>query len=179
MQHAMKELLESIPVPPKMVRHFAVVTVCITVFIAIFADSERREAISDEMHVEQQRAALREAEVKKMGARKLALAQTSRPASASGGFGGEGPVDPGGSGGGSGSGSGPETRPPVQGTPYRIDPHAPSTLPPGFVPGSGKLPGSKVGTASKAPPRQPSAAELDKQRRAAEARAGAATQPQE
>ncbi|PLK26017.1 hypothetical protein [Novosphingobium sp. TH158] len=164
----MKELLESIPVPPKMYRHFAVITVVITACIAVFADGERREAIGAELKAEQQQAALRQAEADTLGPRKIHL-EPSPKASTGSGFGTEGPVDPGGENLGA-----PEPMP-TRGTATRINPYAASSMPPGFVPGARKLPGPSVGPAWKRPVQQPTAADLEKIRRAGEERGGAAT----
>jgi hypothetical protein len=91
----MKEIIASIPVPPKMYRHFAVITLLITACIAIFADGERREAMADEFAEQQQRQALREADATQNGPKKIVADPTFKRGG--GGFGSEGVADPGGS----------------------------------------------------------------------------------
>lgn len=58
-------------VDARMYRHFAVVTVCLTAALAIFADGESRKAVTDEIAARERRAALERAEVEKFGQAKL------------------------------------------------------------------------------------------------------------
>ena len=55
----------------RMYRHFAVVTVCLTAALAIFADGESRKAMGDGIAAHERRAALERAEVEKFGQAKL------------------------------------------------------------------------------------------------------------
>lgn len=48
------------PVPVTMYRHFAVVTVCLTFALAIFADGENRTAMAEELEDQQEQAELRQ-----------------------------------------------------------------------------------------------------------------------
>jgi hypothetical protein len=77
-----------------MYRHFAVVTVAITLLIALFADGENREAIGNELKAQQQQTEMRRAEAEKFGPKKLGGEKI--PRRDGGGWGDEGPVDPGG-----------------------------------------------------------------------------------
>ena len=55
----------------RMYRHFAVVTVCLTAALAIFADGESRKAMGDGIAAHERQAALERAEVEKFGQAKL------------------------------------------------------------------------------------------------------------
>lgn len=76
-----------IKVPPRMYRHFAVVTVLLTLCIAIFADGENREAISAEIRSQNQLAEMRQADAVKFGSRKLGGVDASGRVKRSGGGG--------------------------------------------------------------------------------------------
>ena len=65
-----------------MYRHFAVITVCLTAALAMFADGESRDAVADELAAREQKAKLEKAEVEKFGKAKL----VSAPAKPSAGF---------------------------------------------------------------------------------------------
>lgn len=70
-------------VPPKMYRHFAVITIAITGCVALFADGDKREMVKDEFAKREMRNEMLEAEAQKMGARRLAvngMAVKARPA---------------------------------------------------------------------------------------------------
>ena len=58
-------------IPPKMYRHFAVVTVLLTAGLALFADGENREAVAGHIEQRQQEAEVREASYAKFGAPRL------------------------------------------------------------------------------------------------------------
>lgn len=58
-------------VDARMYRHFAVVTVCLTAALAIFADGENRKAVTDEIAARERQAALERAEVEKFGQARL------------------------------------------------------------------------------------------------------------
>ncbi|MEO7384308.1 MAG: hypothetical protein ABIU18_05180 [Novosphingobium sp.] len=64
----MSRIATSPPIPKAMYRHFTVITLLATACIAIFADGERRQTISDEIDAQNQKAALRQAEADKIGA---------------------------------------------------------------------------------------------------------------
>lgn len=72
---AVKELLASIPVPAKMYRHFATITIAITACIALFADGERREAIGAEIRADQKRQEMRAIDAQRNGPTKLGADQ--------------------------------------------------------------------------------------------------------
>lgn len=67
--------LTTSPISPKMFRHFAVVTIIVTLLLAVFADGENREAlaenVSDEIAARQEAARVEQAQVAKFGAPKL------------------------------------------------------------------------------------------------------------
>ena len=90
----MNSIAETLAIPPKMYRHFAVVTVLITLLIAIFADGENRQAIGSELKAQQQQTELRRAEAEKFGPKKVGAEHFKR--TDGGGWGSEGPVEPGG-----------------------------------------------------------------------------------
>ncbi|MFM6830521.1 MAG: hypothetical protein ACKOVA_09370 [Novosphingobium sp.] len=166
----MKELLDSIPVPAKVVRHFAVVTLIITACIALFADGERREAIGAEIKADQQRQEMRALDAERNGPKKIgADAGINR----GNGFGGEvsesseeSSVDP------SASGE------PVMGQKqYRPQGQDTSMMPPGyFDPAKGMPKGPQVAPVRPKPPKSVTPADLEILMRAGEERAGAATQ---
>ena len=54
-------------VDAKMYRHFAVVTVCLTAALAIFADGENRKAVAEGIEAHERQTALERAEVAKFG----------------------------------------------------------------------------------------------------------------
>lgn len=58
-------------VDAKMYRHFAVVTVCLTAALAIFADGENRKAVAEGIEAHERQTALERAEVAKFGQAKL------------------------------------------------------------------------------------------------------------
>lgn len=90
----MNSIAETLAIPPKMYRHFAVVTVMITLLIAVFAEGEDREAIGNELKAQQQQTDLRRAEAEKFGPKKVGAEHFRR--TDGGGWGSEGPVEPGG-----------------------------------------------------------------------------------
>ena len=64
-----------LPVSPKAFRHFAAITVAITVCVALFADGESREALSAGIEARQDRNALLKTEADKLGTRHFAARQ--------------------------------------------------------------------------------------------------------
>lgn len=74
----------------KMYRHFAVVTVCLTAGLAIFADGESRQAVADEISAREDQAALERAEVAKFGPAKLITGSGTPAPSASFAYDGSG-----------------------------------------------------------------------------------------
>ncbi|HYD25543.1 MAG TPA: hypothetical protein VEB68_12175 [Croceibacterium sp.] len=55
-------------IPPKLYRHFAIVTVALTTGLAMFADGENREAVVQHIEAKQQASAVRRASYAKFGA---------------------------------------------------------------------------------------------------------------
>lgn len=166
----MKELLASIPVPAKMYRHFATITIVITACIALFADGERREAIGAEIRANQQRQEMRALDAQRNGPSKVgADRQVNRGAgfgSESGGSGDAGLVNPDQSG---------DSAPSV--AQFRPIGQEVSSRPPGYFDPATGLP--KAGQI--APPRPKAVkkvtpTDMERLREAGEARAGAATQ---
>ena len=58
-------------IPPRLYRHFALVTVATTAMLAFFADGENRQAISNRVEAKQQETAVRRASFAKFGAPRL------------------------------------------------------------------------------------------------------------
>jgi len=56
---------------PKIYRHFAVVTLVVTLLVAMFADGENREAMADEIRSREQNAEMKAASAAKYGTAKL------------------------------------------------------------------------------------------------------------
>jgi hypothetical protein len=171
MQWSVKEILASIPVPAKMVRHFAVVTLVITACIALFADGERREAIGAEIRADQQRQQMRALDAERTGPRKIGAEKDVNRGSGFGeetsGSGGDTSVNP--DSGGDGAMGPKQYRPQGQDT---------SMMPPGYFNPSAGLPKS----AQIAPPRpkplkRVTPADMERLRQMGEERAGPATQP--
>lgn len=69
----MSRAAPAMPISPKLFRHFAGVTVAITICVAVFADGERREVVNNELEAIEARNSLRAAEAAKMGARHVGL----------------------------------------------------------------------------------------------------------
>jgi hypothetical protein len=87
--------LTTSPITPKMFRHFAAVTIVVTLLLAVFADGENREAItdgvSDGIAARQESERVEQAQVAKFGQPKLFARTPSRRASGGGGYeGGDG-----------------------------------------------------------------------------------------
>lgn len=81
----MANLVAAPLVNAKVYRHFAAVTFAITLCVALFANGEARQTVSEEIAREQQTARLREADARKFGAPKIG---DRRPSAATqGGFG--------------------------------------------------------------------------------------------
>lgn len=59
------------PVPAKMYRHFAVITIVLTLGLALFADGENRELMAEELAERERQAALERASAEKFGKPKL------------------------------------------------------------------------------------------------------------
>lgn len=97
----MSRIARTLPVSPQMYRHFAVITVAITICVALFADGETRATVVDEVEKQQTRNELVEHEVNKLGVRRNALGGLKVKARGSGwgsdGGGGGGDFDGGGS----------------------------------------------------------------------------------
>ncbi|MFM5907401.1 MAG: hypothetical protein ACKOPO_07440 [Novosphingobium sp.] len=168
----MKELLKEIPVPPKMIRNFAIATVLITGIIAMFADGERREAIAQEVEDQRQQIALQEAEAQKLGPKEY-KPPVIAPAGTGAGFGSEGPVDPGGDGGG-GGGAAPSSS--GAGFTAAAGAYDYGTLPPDVAAlRQGKLPPKMIGPAWQPPKKVATDNDRSALLRAAEDRAGQAT----
>lgn len=166
----MKDLIASIPVPAKMYRHFATVTIVITACIALFADGERREAIGAEIKADQQRQEMRALDAQRNGPAKVGA---DRQFHSGGGWGSESGV----------SGEAGLVNPDQSGdaapstTHYRPVGQDMSSRPPGYFDPATGLP--KAGQI--APPR-PTAVkkvtptDMERLREAGESRAGPATQ---
>ena len=168
-----KELLASIPVPAKVVRHFAAVTLVITACIALFADGERREAIGAELRADQQRQEMRALDVERNGPRQISANAATRFGN---GFGAET------------SGSSEETSvdPAVSGEPgtgsmqYRPLGQDTATMPPGyFDPAYGIPKAPQIGPVRPKPVKKITPADIERLMRAGEERAGPATKPGE
>lgn len=67
----------TLPISPRMFRHFAVITVAITGCVALFADGEGREAIASELAARQQKNQVLIAEAEKVGKRTVGFDRTS------------------------------------------------------------------------------------------------------
>lgn len=69
-----------VAVSPKMLRHFATVTVAITFCVAIFADGEGREAIQEQLAAREARTNMLHAEADKLGNRRVDVHNLKRQA---------------------------------------------------------------------------------------------------
>lgn len=165
-----KELLASIPVPAKVVRHFAAITLAITACIALFADGERREAIGAEIKADRQRQELRTLDAERNGPQKIGAKQEF---TRGGGFGEES------------SGSGEDTsvdpasssEPAMGSLQYRPQGQDTSMMPPGyFNPGIGIPKSPQVAPIRPKPPKKVTPADIERLMRVGEERAGPATQ---
>lgn len=67
----------SLPISPKMFRHFAIITVAITACVAMFADGEGREAVAAQIKERQQKNELLIAEAEKVGKRTVGFDRAS------------------------------------------------------------------------------------------------------
>ena len=67
----MNPAARTLPIPPSMFRHFAMITLAITGCVALFADGESREAIAGEVEARSDRNDLLRTEADKLGARKV------------------------------------------------------------------------------------------------------------
>lgn len=67
----MRRAAPPLPISPKLLKHFAAVTVVLTACIAMFADGESREAIQEQVDMRAARNQLLETEAQKLGTRKL------------------------------------------------------------------------------------------------------------
>jgi hypothetical protein len=157
----------TLPISPKMFRHFAVITVAITACIALLADGEGKEALAAQVKERQQKNDLLIAEADKVGKRTVGFDQTIARKAAVADSDGEG-YDEGGSFGepmdaGSGAGdeaASPRSRGPIGGL---IGPGSGKLLPPQL-----RQPGARASQAGK-----PSPAQLDKIEEASKLRSGA------
>ena len=95
----MSRIARTLPVSTKLYRHFAVVTVVITVCVALFADGETRATVADEIETRQTKNELVEHEVNKLGVRRQALGALRIKAGGGGWGDGGGGGDMGGGGG--------------------------------------------------------------------------------
>lgn len=169
MDALVKELLASIPVPAKVVRHFAAVTLVITACIALFADGEQREAIGAEIKADRQRQELRVLDAERNGPRKIGAERDYRRY---GGFGSEG----------SGSGEQSSVNPDASGESapgqrqYRPLGQDTSMMPPGyFNPSVGMPKGTQIAPARPVQAKKFTPADMERLRQAGEERAGPAT----
>jgi hypothetical protein len=108
------------PIPLKMYKHFAVSTVALTACIAMFADSDNRTAMAEQIEEHEQQQELRAASAAITSPPELVRRDIETPGSfggEGGGFGGEG-----GSGGVSGGGGGGGTARPSGGSRGGIGP---------------------------------------------------------
>jgi hypothetical protein len=165
-----KELLASIPVPAKVVRHFAAITLAITACIALFADGERREAIGAEIKADRQRQEMRTLDAERNGPQKIGAKQEFNRG---GGFGQES----------SGSSEDSSVDPAAIGEPamgpkqYQPQGQDTSMMPPGyFNPGVGLPKAPQVAPVRPKPPKKVTPADIERLMRVGEERAGAATQ---
>ncbi len=166
----MKELLASIPVPAKVVRHFAAATLAITACIALFADGERREAIGAEIKADRQRQELRTLDAERNGPQKIGAKQEFNRGN---GFGVESvqsaedsSIDPAAIG-----------EPAMGSKQYRPQGQDTSMMPPGyFNPGIGIPKGPQVAPTRLQPPKKVSPEDIERLMRVGEERAGPATQ---
>ncbi|HNJ47954.1 MAG TPA: hypothetical protein PK479_05955 [Novosphingobium sp.] len=92
----MRRAAPTIPVSPKLLKHFAVVTVVLTAALAMFADEGSRSAIEGEIKDRQDYNEARAIEAQKLGPRKLAGGLNDNRGDS--GFGGEEAGPSGGSG---------------------------------------------------------------------------------
>ena len=124
----MRRAAPPLPISPKLLKHFAAVTLVLTASIAMFADGESREAITSQVDMRTARNQLLETEAEKLGTKKLKAHLTIKdnrraylPFADEGQtneFGAEG----GGAGGGSGSGARGPRRPGGPGGPAHMEP---------------------------------------------------------
>lgn len=142
----MKAAPPVLAIPPKIFRHFAVVTIIITALVGIFADGENRQVVEDTIEQQRLAAQANQARMKQAEERRLAARANTRQVSVNGGGGGGGDVGvevPVGDGGGQAA------RPPefafadrplapnrlLPMSSYRAnDPRRPRALPPGMAP---------------------------------------------
>lgn len=92
----MSRIAPQLGIPPKMYRHFAVVTLLLTACIALFADGERREAIENELAAQKKQAELQQQDADRAKQHQLAVATINRRGE--GGWGSDAVVDPQGAG---------------------------------------------------------------------------------
>ncbi|MEJ6009200.1 hypothetical protein [Novosphingobium aquae] len=165
-----KELLASIPVPAKVVRHFAAITLAITACIALFADGERREAIGAEIKADRQRQELRTLDAERNGPQKIGAKQEFNRGNGFGiettGTSEESSLDPAAS-----------SEPAMGSQQYRPQGQDTSMMPPGyFNPGIGMPEAPQVAPIRPKPPKKVTPADIDRLMRFGEERAGPATQ---
>lgn len=165
-----KELLASIPVPAKVVRHFAAVTLAVTACIALFADGERREAIGAEIKADQQRQEMRALDAERNGPRKIGAKQEVTRGDGFGqesaGSSEESSVDPAAGG-----------EPAMGSRQYRPQGQDVSMMPPGyFNPGIGMPKAPQVAPIHPKAPKKVTPADIERLMRSGEERAGTATQ---
>lgn len=165
----MKELLASIPVPAKMYRHFATITIAITACIALFADGERREAIGAEIRADQKRQEMRALDAQRNGPTKVGSNQLVERGN---GFGEETTGD-------GDNGTIDVDKPSESGSAVaQFHPNGDmSTKPPGyFNPGTGLPKGVQIAPGRPKTQKKVTPVDMQKINEAGENRAGAATQ---
>ena len=67
----MRRAAPALPISPKLLKHFAAITLVLTACIAIFADGEGREAIQEQVDMRAARNQLIETEAEKLGTKKV------------------------------------------------------------------------------------------------------------
>ena len=67
----MRRAAPPLPISPKLLKHFAAITLVLTASIAMFADGESREVITDQVDMRAARNQLLETEAEKLGTKKL------------------------------------------------------------------------------------------------------------
>ncbi|MCW1403109.1 hypothetical protein OKA06_12505 [Novosphingobium sp. MW5] len=168
-QAAVKELLASIPVPAKMYRHFATITIMITACIALFADGERREAIGAEIREDRQRQEMRALDAQRNGPTRIGSKQDVQIGN---GFSEEtnGDFDTG--------STDPDRPSEVRSAVAQFHPAGDvSTKPPGyFDPGAGLPKGPQISPGAPKKLKKVTPVDMQKINEAGETRAGAATQ---
>jgi len=74
----MRRAAPALPISPKLLKHFAAITLVLTACIALFADGEGREAIQEQVDMRAARNQLIETEAQKLGTKKIGTHLASR-----------------------------------------------------------------------------------------------------